>query len=323
MAIVDGRLEDSLSLARRFIERADEAGAPVRGLHYGLQMLLAPALYLGRAEIYLSAFDDYSSLVPPDLQAPIFVIRTVARAICLAQLGQMDEAGMLVGQLLDDTERRVDDDESGASGAHVLVALLQAAVVLHHRAAARVLAARLDCMAQVAIDQNFYTCVARHLGDAAALLGNRTTARSYYGQAIEAASKIRFRPELALIHLRLAELLHVDETDRSEALEHLNLALPELRDMHMQPALARGLSLLQKFEHEVPLPESKAVASPMLTGREHDVARLLSAGRSNREIADALVITEGTVEVHVKHILSKLGMRSRSQVAAWAADERV
>jgi DNA-binding NarL/FixJ family response regulator len=49
----------------------------------------------------------------------------------------------------------------------------------------------------------------------------------------------------------------------------------------------------------------------------------LAAGRSNREIADALVITEGTVEVHVKHILSKLGLRSRSQVAVWASDERI
>jgi DNA-binding NarL/FixJ family response regulator len=49
----------------------------------------------------------------------------------------------------------------------------------------------------------------------------------------------------------------------------------------------------------------------------------LAAGRSNREIADALVITEGTVEVHVKHILGKLGLRSRAQVAAWASDERL
>jgi DNA-binding NarL/FixJ family response regulator len=48
---------------------------------------------------------------------------------------------------------------------------------------------------------------------------------------------------------------------------------------------------------------------------------LVAAGRSNREIADALVIAEGTVEVHVKHILSKLGFRSRAQVAAWAANE--
>jgi non-specific serine/threonine protein kinase len=45
-------------------------------------------------------------------------------------------------------------------------------------------------------------------------------------------------------------------------------------------------------------------------------------GRSNREIAERLVITEGTVEVHVKHILSKLGFRSRTQVATWVADHR-
>jgi non-specific serine/threonine protein kinase len=51
------------------------------------------------------------------------------------------------------------------------------------------------------------------------------------------------------------------------------------------------------------------------------VARLLAAGCSTREIADALVISEGTVEVHVKHILSKLGFRSRAQVAAWAANQ--
>jgi non-specific serine/threonine protein kinase len=51
------------------------------------------------------------------------------------------------------------------------------------------------------------------------------------------------------------------------------------------------------------------------------VARLIAAGRSNREVADTLMITEGTVEVHVKHILSKLGFRSRAQVAGWAANK--
>jgi DNA-binding NarL/FixJ family response regulator len=43
---------------------------------------------------------------------------------------------------------------------------------------------------------------------------------------------------------------------------------------------------------------------------------LLATGRSNRDISETLVISEGTVEVHVKHILSKLGLRSRSQVVA-------
>jgi DNA-binding NarL/FixJ family response regulator len=57
-----------------------------------------------------------------------------------------------------------------------------------------------------------------------------------------------------------------------------------------------------------------------LTGRERQVAALLGAGMTNREIADALVISESTTEVHVKHILAKLGLRSRAQAAVWAAE---
>ena len=57
-----------------------------------------------------------------------------------------------------------------------------------------------------------------------------------------------------------------------------------------------------------------------LTGREYEVAALLGGGLTNRDIAEALVITEGTAEVHVKHILSKLGLKSRHQVAVWAAE---
>jgi DNA-binding NarL/FixJ family response regulator len=143
-----------------------------------------------------------------------------------------------------------------------------------------------------------------------------------YLQALESASKIRFRPEMALAHLRLAELM-LEEGDDADVREHLDIAIPELRDMKMQPALERGLSVLEQFEHRTPAPASDSPAPHVLTGRERDVARLLAAGRSNREVADALVITEGTVEVHVKHILSKLGLRSRAQVAAWASDERL
>jgi predicted ATPase/DNA-binding CsgD family transcriptional regulator/DNA-binding XRE family transcriptional regulator len=62
--------------------------------------------------------------------------------------------------------------------------------------------------------------------------------------------------------------------------------------------------------------ESAAGFPDKLTSREREVATLLAEGRTNREIADHLVITEGTVEVHVKHVLSKLGRTSRTQVAA-------
>jgi predicted ATPase/DNA-binding CsgD family transcriptional regulator len=55
-----------------------------------------------------------------------------------------------------------------------------------------------------------------------------------------------------------------------------------------------------------------------LTRREAEVASLIAHGCTNREIADSLVIAEGTVERHVANIFRKLGCRSRAQVASWA-----
>jgi two-component system nitrate/nitrite response regulator NarL len=45
---------------------------------------------------------------------------------------------------------------------------------------------------------------------------------------------------------------------------------------------------------------------------------LIAGGATKRHIADALVISEGTATVHVKHILRKLDLHSRAQAAAWA-----
>jgi predicted ATPase/DNA-binding CsgD family transcriptional regulator len=57
-----------------------------------------------------------------------------------------------------------------------------------------------------------------------------------------------------------------------------------------------------------------------LSRREQEVVRLIAQGLSNREIADALVIAGRTAEAHVTHVLAKLGLRSRSQVAIWALE---
>jgi signal transduction histidine kinase len=54
-----------------------------------------------------------------------------------------------------------------------------------------------------------------------------------------------------------------------------------------------------------------------LTRREREVAMLVACGLTNRQIADVLVITVKTAEAHVGHILDKLGVNSRAQVAAW------
>jgi DNA-binding CsgD family transcriptional regulator len=170
-----------------------------------------------------------------------------------------------------------------------------------------------------------FTCIARHLGDAAALPGDRAAARARYLQALESAGKIRFRPELALSHLRLAELMveDADDVTRYEALEHLDVAIPELRDMKMQPAVERAQALRATI---APVDaRTRESASDTLTAREREIVGLMAGGLSNREIGERLVISEGTVEVHVKHVLSKLGFRSRGQVVGWfdrAHDQR-
>lgn len=56
-----------------------------------------------------------------------------------------------------------------------------------------------------------------------------------------------------------------------------------------------------------------------LTPREREVAALVSAGLTNREIAERLVIAERTAEGHVERIREKLGFRSRTEIAAWFA----
>ncbi len=60
-------------------------------------------------------------------------------------------------------------------------------------------------------------------------------------------------------------------------------------------------------------------ASEPLTGREMEVARLVVAGLTNKAIASRLAIAPRTAEAHVEHIRRKLDVRSRAQIAAWAA----
>jgi DNA-binding NarL/FixJ family response regulator len=58
--------------------------------------------------------------------------------------------------------------------------------------------------------------------------------------------------------------------------------------------------------------------SGKLSPRELEVVALIARGLSNREIAAALTISEKTAANHVEHIMTKLDLRSRAQVAVWA-----
>jgi DNA-binding NarL/FixJ family response regulator len=67
-----------------------------------------------------------------------------------------------------------------------------------------------------------------------------------------------------------------------------------------------------------PATGAQALERLELTARELEVMALLAAGRTNREIAADLVISEKTASVHVSHILAKLGVRNRVEAAALA-----
>jgi DNA-binding NarL/FixJ family response regulator len=84
-----------------------------------------------------------------------------------------------------------------------------------------------------------------------------------------------------------------------------------------------GPGLMEKLMANVPDPDAvtpKLVQKELtdLTPREQDVLRLIGRGLTNREIAEQLYIAEGTVKTHVTHLLSRLKLRNRSQMAIYA-----
>jgi DNA-binding NarL/FixJ family response regulator len=78
----------------------------------------------------------------------------------------------------------------------------------------------------------------------------------------------------------------------------------------------RLLSAATRAPEPPPSPDGQADGD--LTPRESEVLRLIAAGRSNREIAKALFVSEATVKTHVNRIFAKTGSRDRSQAVAYA-----
>jgi len=94
-------------------------------------------------------------------------------------------------------------------------------------------------------------------------------------------------------------------------------------------AAARGESFLQpsvttrvlaEFTRLSDQPVASVTLVEPLSDREHEILRLIAKGSTNREIAEALFITEGTVKNHVTNILSKLDVRDRTQAALKARE---
>ncbi|HEY7832577.1 MAG TPA: AAA family ATPase [Ktedonobacterales bacterium] len=139
--------------------------------------------------------------------------------------------------------------------------------------------------------------------------------------AAQGARVLLYRTHLALNQVFTAQHRQAEAAEASQAaralVAEMAATLPDavLRDQFTLRALA-----------ELPAPRSPSpqraakAAAGGLTAREREVARLVAQGRSNRAIAETLVVGERTVESHVGNILGKLGFTSRAQIAAWAVE---
>ncbi|MDE3091569.1 MAG: hypothetical protein KGJ80_19540 [Chloroflexota bacterium] len=145
--------------------------------------------------------------------------------------------------------------------------------------------------------------------------------------AQEAAFRQGARPLLWRIHVSLGKVYQMQgrreetEDEFSAArtiIEKLaaNVPDPSLRDNFIR----RACALIPRVP---PLSPRRAAKRKFggLTEREREVAALVTQGNSNREIANILVLSQRTVEVHINNIMSKLGFTSRTQIAVWAVEK--
>ena len=95
------------------------------------------------------------------------------------------------------------------------------------------------------------------------------------------------------------------------------LLIQSIRDA-LQGSLVVSPTLTRILAQALRSPHASAQAD--LTERERQVLKTIAAGHSNKVIGHKLGITEGTVKVHVKNLLHKLGLRSRVEAAVWAME---
>ena len=74
----------------------------------------------------------------------------------------------------------------------------------------------------------------------------------------------------------------------------------------------------RRIPPEIAAKLAENVSAPELTGRELEIVQLMTAGKTNREIAELLFVSEGTVKTHINHIFDKLGVQDRTQAVLTA-----
>jgi DNA-binding CsgD family transcriptional regulator len=141
----------------------------------------------------------------------------------------------------------------------------------------------------------------------AALLERHDEAARLFEESIAWDTRLGARPYVVHNRVRLAAVL-VARGDLQRAETLARQAAEEARRLGMPGWLRDATALLDR---------ARLAADP-LTGREREIAALVADALSNRQIAHRLVLSERTVESHVRSVLAKLGLANRTEIAAWA-----
>src|SRR5215469_10868370 len=151
------------------------------------------------------------------------------------------------------------------------------------------------------------------IGDLALATGRVDEAIRRYTDAIEMNGRIGARPFLALSRLGLAKALMArgNPGDLTASRALAAEAAAEFRRLDLPGRLTAADALLARID-------SAARAANPLSPRESEVASLIGLAMSNRQIAERLVLSERTVETHVRSILAKLGYSTRTEIATWS-----
>jgi tetratricopeptide (TPR) repeat protein len=233
LSVVDGRLENAVDLFKNILTCGEEAG--VSGAAEELQSWteIRVQAHLGRS---LEAIEHKLH----GLQGVGMWGFNEQLCFVLAQLGRKEEAlEILESNVVKRPSIGTIEDETPTS---MDILLLEASILLGHRQSTELMLKRFRGGVLYTSGLIYPTCIPRHLAGAAALLERYDEAREHYQEAIRVCTEMRFRPELALSRLQLAELLldHYPD-EKKEALEHLDFAIKEFREMKMQPSLERAL----------------------------------------------------------------------------------
>jgi DNA-binding NarL/FixJ family response regulator len=153
----------------------------------------------------------------------------------------------------------------------------------------------------------------------AAARGDNDAARRAFEDALDllAASEARF--EVGRVRLDLAAALTALGRDAG-ARHELEAALADYREMGADGERARSEAMLRRLQKTAVGLSAAAIETPLgrLSARELEVLALVAEGRTNRDIAQRLVLSEHTVNRHVANILRKLGLPSRAAAASLA-----